>query len=71
MVKLLIYFYKYFTIISAQREGSLSDATNPKTNQTDPYYAYCKMHVDKHVAKLVYIFFLNLETRGLLLILNA
>lgn len=40
-------------LISAQREGSLSEATSPETDQTDPFYAHCKLHVDKLVAKLV------------------
>lgn len=54
-----IYFIsiKYLIIlISAQQEGSLSEATSPETDQTDPFYAHCKLHVDKLVAKLVYLF---------------
>lgn len=51
-------FYKYLIIlISAQKEGSLSEATSPETDQTDPFYAHCKLHVDKLVAKLVYLYF--------------
>jgi len=46
--------YKYFIIlISAQREGGLSDSTDPETDQTDPFYAHCKLHVDKIIVKLV------------------
>jgi len=45
------------TIISAQREGGLSDSSSPETDQTDPFYAHCKLHVDKLIVKLVYFFF--------------
>jgi len=45
-------FYKYFiTLISAQREGGLSDSTSPDIDQTDPFYAHCKLHVDKLTVK--------------------
>lgn len=44
-------------MISAQREGSLSEATSPETDQSDPFYAHCKLHVDKLVAKLVNLFY--------------
>ncbi|VVC34294.1 Hypothetical protein CINCED_3A006531 [Cinara cedri] len=40
-----------FHVTCAQREGSLSEATSPETDQTDPFYAHCKLHVDKLVAK--------------------
>lgn len=53
---LLWKLFKYLKIlISAQQEGSLSEATSPETDQTDPFYAHCKLHVDKMVAKLVYL----------------
>lgn len=56
---ILIYFYKYLLIISAQQEGSLSEATGPETDKTDPFYGHCKLHVDKCTAKLVPIFIFN------------
>ncbi|XP_060867719.1 PHD finger protein 14 isoform X1 [Metopolophium dirhodum] len=40
-----------FHVTCAQQEGSLSEATSPETDQTDPFYAHCKLHVDKLVAK--------------------
>uniref|UniRef100_A0A2S2QKR8 PHD finger protein n=1 Tax=Sipha flava TaxID=143950 RepID=A0A2S2QKR8_9HEMI len=40
-----------FHVTCAQREGSLSEATSPETDQSDPFYAHCKLHVDKLVAK--------------------
>ena len=36
--------YHYF---SAQREGLLHDGHHDEVDQTDPYYAHCKLHSDK------------------------
>jgi len=50
-------FYKYSIIlISSQQEGGLSDVTSPETDQSDPFYAHCKMHGDKLIVKLVHPF---------------
>ncbi|XP_050540817.1 PHD finger protein 14 isoform X3 [Daktulosphaira vitifoliae] len=40
-----------FHVTCAQREGFLSEATSPDTDQSDPFYAHCKLHVDKLIAK--------------------
>ncbi|XP_016656123.1 PHD finger protein 14-like isoform X3 [Acyrthosiphon pisum] len=40
-----------FHVTCAQREGGLSDSTDPETDQTDPFYAHCKLHVDKIIVK--------------------
>lgn len=41
----------YLFVTSAQREGSLSEATSIDTDQSDPFYAHCKFHVDKLISK--------------------
>ncbi|XP_022181600.1 PHD finger protein 14-like isoform X2 [Myzus persicae] len=40
-----------FHVTCAQREGGLSDSTSPDTDPTDPFYAHCKLHVDKLIVK--------------------
>lgn len=43
--------YLYLFVTSAQREGSLSEATSVDTDQSDPFYAHCKFHIDKLISK--------------------
>ncbi|XP_026817190.1 PHD finger protein 14-like isoform X1 [Rhopalosiphum maidis] len=40
-----------FHVTCSQQEGGLSDVTSPETDQSDPFYAHCKMHGDKLIAK--------------------
>ncbi|XP_064637524.1 PHD finger protein 14-like isoform X2 [Lineus longissimus] len=40
----------YFHVTCAQREGLLSEAS-PEEDIADPFYAYCKQHAEKHIAR--------------------
>lgn len=38
-------------LLSAQREGFLSEAHSEEQDQADPFYAHCKIHSDKMLVK--------------------
>ncbi|XP_025206271.1 PHD finger protein 14-like [Melanaphis sacchari] len=40
-----------FHVTCSQQEGGLSEMTSPETDQSDPFYAHCKMHADKLLVK--------------------
>lgn len=52
-----------FILISAQREGFLSEAHSEEVDQADPFYAHCKLHSDKTLVKKRRKNYLSLQLR--------